>query len=35
MMKANGVESDMAAEPEIDFRKIKLRYEMQAVFAIK
>jgi uncharacterized protein YggE len=35
MMKADGMAGDMAAEPEIDFRKIKLRYEMQAIFAIK
>jgi uncharacterized protein YggE len=35
MMKAEGMGADMAQEPEIDFRKIKLRYEMQAVFAIK
>jgi uncharacterized protein YggE len=34
-MKAESIGGDMAAEPEIDFRKIKLRYEMQAVFAIK
>lgn len=35
MMKADAMGGDMAAEPEIDFRKIKLRYEMQAVFSIK
>jgi uncharacterized protein YggE len=35
MMKADAMGGDMAQESEIDFRKIKLRYEMQAVFAIK
>ncbi|MDO1444924.1 SIMPL domain-containing protein [Rhodocytophaga aerolata] len=35
MMKADAAGGEMAQEPEIDFRKIKLRYEMQAVFAIK
>jgi uncharacterized protein len=35
LMEADAGGAGMAQEPEIDFRKIKLRYEMQAVFAIK
>jgi hypothetical protein len=34
-LEADAAGGEMAQEPEIDFRKIKLRYEMQAVFAIK
>lgn len=35
MSKAAGEGQDMAQEPDIDFRKIKIRYEVRAVFAIK
>jgi uncharacterized protein len=35
MSKAAGDVMEQAAEPEIDFRKIKIRYEVRAVFAIK
>jgi hypothetical protein len=37
MMKAEMAENDAVGggEPEIGFKKIKLRYEMRAAFAIK
>lgn len=35
MLKAEAMQDAVAAEPEIDFKKIKIRYEIRAVFAIK
>ena len=35
MMKADGIASSEAAMPDIDFKKIKLNYQMRAVFEIK
>jgi uncharacterized protein YggE len=35
MMKSEAMGGDMAQQSEIDFRKIKIHYEIRAVFAIK
>jgi uncharacterized protein len=35
MMKAQAMEADQSAAPEVDFKKIKLRFEVNAVFALK
>lgn len=35
MMKADGIALSEAAMPDIDFKKIKLNYQMRAVFEIK
>jgi uncharacterized protein len=35
MMKQASVEADQSAAPEVDFKKIKLKFEVNAVFALK
>ncbi len=35
MMKAESMGADMAAAPELDFKKIKLNYVVNTVFEIK
>jgi hypothetical protein len=35
LMTSDAMESSKAAMPDIDFKKIKLNYQMRAVFEIK